>query len=75
MAISQRRPEDVVYHCDNGAQYTSLANGQAVPGEGSADLDRVGWRVHDNAMAESFSPRSNASCCNGARSRPKPKHA
>ena len=28
MAIAQRRRQDVIYHCDKGAQYTSLAFGK-----------------------------------------------
>ena len=54
MALAQRRPEQVIHHSDQGAQYTSLAFGKrcremgVVPSTGS-----VG-DCFDNAMAESF---------------------
>ncbi len=54
MAITQRKPQDVVHHSDQGCQYTSLAFGQRCreasvrPSVGSvADC-------YDNAMCESF---------------------
>ena len=54
MAITQRRPDGVVHHSDQGSQYTSIAFGsrchlnRVVPSMGS-----VG-DCYDNAMAESF---------------------
>ena len=54
MALSQRRPEEVIHHSDQGSQYTSIAFGQRCqlyrvrPSMGS-----VG-DCYDNAMAESF---------------------
>ena len=54
MALAQRRPEQVIHHSEQGAQYTSLAFGKrcremgVVPSTGS-----VG-DCFDNAMAESF---------------------
>jgi putative transposase len=54
MALSQRRPREVIHHSDQGSQYTSLAFGKRCsemkvrPSMGS-----VG-DAYDNAMAESF---------------------
>jgi len=54
MAITQRRPREVIHHSDQGAQYTSIAFGlrcremNVKPSMGS-----VG-DAYDNAMAESF---------------------
>ena len=54
MALSQRRPENVIHHSGQGCQYTSFAFGRRCrqmrvkPSMGS-----VG-DCHDNAMAESF---------------------
>ena len=54
MALARRRPEQVVHHSDQGAQYTSLAFGKrchemgVIPSTGSAG------DCFDNAMAESF---------------------
>jgi putative transposase len=31
MAVAQRRPHDVIHHCDQGSQYTSLAFGGPMP--------------------------------------------
>lgn len=54
MAVGQRRPEQVIHHSDQGAQYTSIAFGkrcqeaQIRPSMGS-----VG-DCYDNALCESF---------------------
>jgi putative transposase len=54
MALSQRRPESVIHHSDQGCQYTATAFGRrcreagVIPSMGS-----VG-DCYDNAMAESF---------------------
>lgn len=54
MAISQRRPEGVIHHSDQGAQYTSLAFGQRCREAGvRPSLGSVG-DGYDNAMCESF---------------------
>ena len=54
MAISQRRPEGVIHHSDQGAQYTSLAFGQRCrEANVRPTMGSVG-DCHDNAMCESF---------------------
>lgn len=54
MAISQRRPTDVVHHSDQGSQYTSVAFGQRCAKMGvRPSMGSVG-DAYDNAMAESF---------------------
>ena len=62
MAVAQRRPEAVIHHSDQGCQYTSLAFGARCRESGVAlSMGSVG-DCFDNAMAESFSRRSSASC-------------
>ena len=54
MAITQRRPTDVIHHSDQGSQYTSLALGQRCAKLGvRLSMGSVG-DAYDNAMAESF---------------------
>lgn len=54
MAIAQRRPTDVIYHSDQGSQYTSVALGQRCAKMGvRPSMGSVG-DAYDNAMAESF---------------------
>ena len=54
MAIGTRRPNQVVHHSDQGAQYTSLAFGMACHQAGVVpSMGSVG-DCYDNAMAESF---------------------
>jgi putative transposase len=54
MAISQRRPNDVIHHSDQGSQYTSVAFGQRCAKMGvRPSMGSVG-DAYDNAMAESF---------------------
>ena len=54
MALSQRRPDGVVFHSDHGSQYTSLAFGKRCLEMGvRPSMGSVG-DAYDNAMAESF---------------------
>ena len=54
MAITQRRPTDVIHHSDQGSQYTSVAVGQRCAKLGMRlSMGSVG-DAYDNAMAESF---------------------
>ncbi len=54
MALSQRRPEAVIHHSDQGSQYTSLAFGKRCNQAGvRPSMGSVG-DCYDNAMAESF---------------------
>jgi len=54
MAISQRRPESVIHHSDQGCQYTSIAFGKRCQQLGvRPSMGSVG-DAYDNAMAESF---------------------
>ena len=54
MAVTQRRPEAVIHHSDQGCQYTSLAFGARCRERGVAlSMGSVG-DCFDNAMAESF---------------------
>ena len=54
MAISQRHPEDVIHHSDQGSQYTSLAFGNHCQKAGIIpSMGSVG-DCYDNAMCESF---------------------
>ncbi len=54
MAITQRKPEDVVHHSDQGCQYTSIAFGKRCKRHGvRPSVGSVG-DCYDNAMCESF---------------------
>ena len=54
MAVSQRRPTDVIHHSDQGSQYTSLAFGNRLREAGvRPSMGSVG-DAYDNAMCESF---------------------
>jgi putative transposase len=54
MAITQRRPTNVIHHSDQGSQYTSVAFGQRCIKMGvRPSMGSVG-DAYDNAMAESF---------------------
>ncbi len=54
MAVYQRRPEGVVFHSDQGTQYTSIAFGLRCKEVGvRPSMGSVG-DAYDNAMAESF---------------------
>ena len=54
MALTQRRPTDVIHHSDQGCQYTSIAFGQRCDAMGvRPSMGSVG-DAYDNAMCESF---------------------
>lgn len=54
MAVTQRKPRDVIHHSDQGSQYTSLAFGNRCREAGvRPSMGSVG-DAYDNAMAESF---------------------
>lgn len=54
MAISTRRPEQVIHHSDHGSQYASVAFGKRCREMGvRLSMGSVG-DAYDNAMAESF---------------------
>ena len=54
MALEQRRPDGVIHHSDQGAQYTSIAFGNRCREMGvRPSMGSVG-DAYDNAMAESF---------------------
>jgi putative transposase len=54
MALTQRRPTDVIHHSDQGCQYTSVAFGRRCREAGvRPSMGSVG-DAYDNAMCESF---------------------
>ena len=54
MALSQRRPSEVIHHSDHGTQYTSIAFGKRCREAGvRPSMGSVG-DCYDNAMCESF---------------------
>jgi putative transposase len=54
LAITQRKPNDVIHHSDQGCQYTSVAFGSRCEALGvRPSMGSVG-DAYDNAMAESF---------------------
>lgn len=54
MALSQRRPEGVIHHSDQGCQYTSMAFGERCRQAGvRPSMGSVG-DCYDNALCESF---------------------
>ena len=54
MALSQRRPDSVIHHSDQGSQYTSITFGTRCRQMGGRpSMGSVG-DAYDNAMAESF---------------------
>jgi putative transposase len=54
MAVTQRRPRDVIHHSDQGSQYTSLAFGSRCREAGvRPSMGSVG-DAYDNALCESF---------------------
>ena len=54
MALTQRRPVDVIHHSDQGSQYTSIAFGLRCKEAGvRPSMGSVG-DAYDNAMCESF---------------------
>jgi putative transposase len=54
MAITQRRPTQVIHHSDHGCQYTSLAFGDRCERLGVRPSRGTVGDAYDNAMAESF---------------------
>ena len=54
MAATQRRPEAVIHHSDQGTQYTSLAFGHRCREMGVRPSTGSAGDCYDNAMAESF---------------------
>ncbi len=54
MAVTQRRPERVIHHSDQGSQYTSIAFGlRCKHANVRPSMGSVG-DAYDNAMCESF---------------------
>jgi len=54
MALTARRPDDVIHHSDQGTQYTSVAFGARCAASGvKPSMGSVG-DCYDNAMCESF---------------------
>ncbi len=54
MAITQRRPQQVIHHSDQGCQYTALAFGQRCTELGVRPSRGSVGDCYDNARAESF---------------------
>jgi putative transposase len=54
MAVSQRRPKDVIHHSEEGAQYTSIAFGAALQARRRPPFHGERRGCYDNAMCESF---------------------
>lgn len=54
MAVTMRRPADVVHHSDQGCQYTSLAFGRRCSDAGVRPSTGSVGDCYDNAMCESF---------------------
>lgn len=54
MAVTTRKPADVVHHSDQGSQYTSLAFGMRCREAGVRPSTGSIGDAYDNAMAEAF---------------------
>jgi putative transposase len=54
MALQQRKPDGVIHHSDQGAQYTSIAFGERCKKMGVRPSMGTVGDAYDNAMAESF---------------------
>lgn len=54
MAVTQRRPQGVIHHSDQGCQYTALAFGHRCELLGVRPSRGTVGDAYDNAMAESF---------------------
>jgi putative transposase len=54
MALTQRRPQDVIHHGDHGSQYTSGAFSQCCAKMGMRPSMCSVGNAYDNVMAESF---------------------
>jgi putative transposase len=54
MALTQRRPTDVIHHSDQGCQYTSIAFGQRCREMGVRPSTSSVGDAYDNALCERF---------------------
>ena len=54
MALSARRPDNVIHHSDRGSQYTSVAFGNRCKEAGVRPSTGSVGDAYDNAMCESF---------------------
>ncbi len=54
MAVTQRKPTNVIHHSDQGSQYTSIAFGNRCKEMGVRPSMGTVGDAYDNAMAESF---------------------
>ena len=54
MALTQRKPQDVIHHSDQGSQYPSLAFGERCRQMGVRPSMGTVGDAYDTAMAESF---------------------
>jgi putative transposase len=54
MAVTQRKPANVIHHSDQGSQYTSIAFGNRCKEMGVRPSMGTVGDAYDNAMAESF---------------------
>jgi len=75
MAVSQRRPDGVIHHSDQGSQYTSLAFGNRCKEAGVRPSMGTVGDGYDNACVRASLPPWSASCSTGAGSRPRPRRA
>jgi len=73
MALTARRPDDVIHHSDQGTQYTSVAFGARCAASGvKPSMGSVG-DCYDMRCARASSPHSSVSCSSAAPFAPKPK--
>ena len=76
MAVTQRRPSDVIHHSDQGSQYTSVAFGlRCKEAKVRPSMGSVGDLLRKCDCARASSPHSNANCSTDGSSRPKPRPA
>ncbi|MFT7624362.1 MAG: putative transposase [Myxococcota bacterium] len=54
MALTTRKPDNVIHHSDQGCQYTSIAFGKRCEGAGVRPSTGSVGDCYDNAMCESF---------------------
>ena len=54
MALTARKPDNVIHHSDQGSQYTSLAFGNRCKDAGVRPSTGTVGDAYDNAMCESF---------------------
>ena len=75
MAITQREPDGVIHHSDQGSQYTSIAFGERCAKLGvRPSMGSVG-DAYDNAMRRASLLASSANCSIAVPSRARPKRA